>query len=383
MGENLRMVYGITGEMLAEYDGATNNLEKEYLYGANGLAATIESGVGTQYVTADTLGSARLITNSTGAVISRRDYQPFGEELFLAGGRTIAQGYSSPTDNLRQKFTGKERDEETGLDYFGERYYSSTQGRFTTVDSLMASAKSSNPQTWSRYAYVLNNPLSYVDPTGEEEHPATEEEQPATQDPIIKFEKFGTVKVLGKSLTVYVAANQSKEQKEKQFSQFAAGAGSINAHASELTKEEKATIGTITALVALPAGIEYGQTFSAQGIDNVMVNGNWTEGVDTNSGTVFFTAGRLEGQTAEQTASDIGHEGKHKRDADTRTGAEAPGALFRLGPRRASDLSERRADQFQLRLYRKLVGLKPTQDDAVTKSLKDDIRSPHKGAAIY
>lgn len=62
--------------------------------------------------------------------------------------------------------TGKERDAETGLDYFGARYLSAAQGRFTTPDPLGASGKASNPQTWNRYAYALNNPLKFVDPDG-------------------------------------------------------------------------------------------------------------------------------------------------------------------------------------------------------------------------
>ncbi len=64
------------------------------------------------------------------------------------------------------KFTGKERDSESGLDYFGARYDASSLGRFMTPDPLMASAHASNPQTWNRYSYALNNPLRYVDPTG-------------------------------------------------------------------------------------------------------------------------------------------------------------------------------------------------------------------------
>ncbi|MFN9456202.1 MAG: RHS repeat-associated core domain-containing protein [Acidobacteriota bacterium] len=62
--------------------------------------------------------------------------------------------------------TGKERDAETGLDYFGARYFSGAQGRFTSPDPLGASARASNPQTWNRYTYALNNPLRYVDPDG-------------------------------------------------------------------------------------------------------------------------------------------------------------------------------------------------------------------------
>jgi RHS repeat-associated protein len=73
---------------------------------------------------------------------------------------------SGEAPSRRGQFTGKERDSETGLDYFGARYFSGAQGRFTTADPLMASARASNPQTWNRYSYALNNPLRYVDPDG-------------------------------------------------------------------------------------------------------------------------------------------------------------------------------------------------------------------------
>lgn len=94
---------------------------------------------------------------------------PFGEELGAGfGGRTNGMGFPGTSDGIRQKFTSKERDVETGLDYFGARYYASTQGRFTSPDQLMASAYVGNPQSWNRYTYALNNPLKYVDPDGME-----------------------------------------------------------------------------------------------------------------------------------------------------------------------------------------------------------------------
>jgi RHS repeat-associated protein len=76
--------------------------------------------------------------------------------------------YPGNPDIESQKFTAKERDAETGMDYFGARYFSGPQGRFTIPDPLMASARASNPQTWNRYAYTLNNPLRYVDQSGME-----------------------------------------------------------------------------------------------------------------------------------------------------------------------------------------------------------------------
>lgn len=60
----------------------------------------------------------------------------------------------------------KERDLESGLDYFINRYHSSIQGRFTSVDPQNAGADSSDPQSWNGYVYARNNPLLLVDPDG-------------------------------------------------------------------------------------------------------------------------------------------------------------------------------------------------------------------------
>jgi RHS repeat-associated protein len=91
---------------------------------------------------------------------------PAGMSLgMMQGGRTTAQGYGV-YDGIRQQFTGKERDTETGLDYFETRYYSSTQGRFTSVDPENADADPQDPQSWNGYAYARNNPLKYQDPDG-------------------------------------------------------------------------------------------------------------------------------------------------------------------------------------------------------------------------
>src|SRR5579864_8345162 len=64
------------------------------------------------------------------------------------------------------KFTGKERDSESGLDNFGARYNSSQYGRFMTPDPGNAGADPTNPQSWNGYSYVWNNPLAMIDPSG-------------------------------------------------------------------------------------------------------------------------------------------------------------------------------------------------------------------------
>lgn len=70
-------------------------------------------------------------------------------------------------DSVEQKFTGKIRDGESGLDYFGERYYSSLHGRFTSPDKPFADQDIVEPQSWNLYSYVRNNPLKYIDDFGD------------------------------------------------------------------------------------------------------------------------------------------------------------------------------------------------------------------------
>ncbi len=121
-----------------------------------------------QWLVSDQLGTPRMIFDLSGALAStkRHDYLPFGEELFApTGGRSAAMGYSGG-DGVRQQFTQYERDFETGLDYAQARYYSSVQGRFVSGDPLLASGRPQQPGSWNRYAYVLNNPLQFVDPSG-------------------------------------------------------------------------------------------------------------------------------------------------------------------------------------------------------------------------
>jgi RHS repeat-associated protein len=109
----------------------------------------------------DVLGSVRAVTDAQGRVIGRHDFMPFGEEWSAE-----ASGLgSNPVD--KKLFTGKERDTELDLDYFGARYYRTELGRFTTVDpELNIKEALVDPQRWNRYAYVASSPLLLVDPDG-------------------------------------------------------------------------------------------------------------------------------------------------------------------------------------------------------------------------
>ena len=164
-GTTTVFVYNAVGQMVAEYSSVT------------------PSSGGTQYIIADHLGSTRVVMDAGGAVIARHDYLPFGEEISSGiGGRTTGMGYAAD-DGIRQKFTSKERDSETGLDYFLARYYSSAQGRFLSPDEfaggpdfLFGGGESSegalpyaditDPQSLNKYVYVYNRPLVYIDPDG-------------------------------------------------------------------------------------------------------------------------------------------------------------------------------------------------------------------------
>jgi RHS repeat-associated protein len=105
-----------------------------------------------EYYAVDTVGSTRVVFAPDGTVVGRGDYLPFGENLSSA--------------NLpAERFTGQERDAESGMDYFNARNYEPRTGRFNAVDPLVGGALS-NPQLWNRYAYALNNPLAFTDPSG-------------------------------------------------------------------------------------------------------------------------------------------------------------------------------------------------------------------------
>ncbi len=125
-----------------------NNLLKRILVDGG----YIEGGVYYYYMN-DHLGNNRVVANASGTVVQKNHYYPFGMSFAEASG-TSTQPY---------KYNGKELDGRNGLNMYdySARYYESAVGRFTSVDPLAEKYYSISP-----YAYVANNPLKYVDPTG-------------------------------------------------------------------------------------------------------------------------------------------------------------------------------------------------------------------------
>ena len=108
---------------------------------------------GVFYYHPDHLGSATWITSDRGQVVQYLHYMPYGE---------LWVNQQSNSYDERFKFTGKERDAETGYDYFGARYYSSMLGHWLSVDPLIDVYVSKSP-----YMYAHGNPLRYTDMNGE------------------------------------------------------------------------------------------------------------------------------------------------------------------------------------------------------------------------
>jgi RHS repeat-associated protein len=160
-----------TGAISYGYDGDGRRVQKTvgtsvtvYVYDASGEVAAeygSPTDTGTAYLNADHLGSTRLMTN--GSEIKHYDYFPFGEDIGQGIGARDATyptgAYPGTPDSQAMKFTGKERDAETGLDYFGARYFSGAQGRFTSPDALFIDQHLLFPQSWNLYTYAGNSPL--------------------------------------------------------------------------------------------------------------------------------------------------------------------------------------------------------------------------------
>ncbi len=142
------LIYDARGKLIAEYGGTDS---------------TDEGGV--KFVHQDLQGSTRGLTNLTGTVLARIDYQAFGEEIPNNIGQRTAQGYET-SDSIRQRYGLTNRDEATELDDTWFRKLEQRGGRWTTPDPYKGSMNLGNPQSFNRYSYVENEPTNYIDPSG-------------------------------------------------------------------------------------------------------------------------------------------------------------------------------------------------------------------------
>src|SRR5437879_3411566 len=149
--------YGMDTDPLDESD-ASGNLTDEYVFfGGKRIARRNVSSGNIFYYFVDHLGTSRVIVQAGQTTpCYDADFYPFGGERIVTN--TCPQNY---------KFTGKERDSESGLDNFGRRYYASTYGRFLSADSIDNDFVTADPRSLNRYGYARNNPLKFIDPTGE------------------------------------------------------------------------------------------------------------------------------------------------------------------------------------------------------------------------
>ncbi len=162
-------VFGQGGEQVTEMlvAGGQSSWAHTNVFAGGVLLATYDP-VGLHFQLRDWLGNRRVQTNAFGQVEEKCQNNPFGNGLscsFPDGAPVTAD------DATEHHFTGKERDTESGLDYFGARYYASSMGRFMSPDwsakeEPVPYAKLDDPQSLNLYGYVGNNPLSRTDADG-------------------------------------------------------------------------------------------------------------------------------------------------------------------------------------------------------------------------
>jgi RHS repeat-associated protein len=161
-------VLGQGGEQVSELDGSGNWMHTNVYVGGQ-LLATLDPVAGhsydhpaVHYQLADWLGTRRMQVSPIGTLEETCQSLPFGDEL-----NCVPTSAATSDDATEHHFTGKERDAESGNDYFGARYFASSMGRFMSPDpSGLTYADPTNPQSLNLYSYALNDPLKFLDPTG-------------------------------------------------------------------------------------------------------------------------------------------------------------------------------------------------------------------------
>ena len=160
-------VLGPKGEQVTEMEVSSGQQSWAHTnVNAGGMLLATYDPRGLHFQLTDWLGSRRVQTNAFGEVEST------WRNLLYGNGQVGSSPPGAPAsadDATEHHFTGQQRDNESGLDYFNARYYGSTIGRFTSPDpSGLGYAQQTDPQSFNLYGYVRNNPLRFVDPSGME-----------------------------------------------------------------------------------------------------------------------------------------------------------------------------------------------------------------------
>jgi len=150
-------IYSFDGKLLAEYDAA-GVCQKDYIYMGSKLLAEYQPVIAKYYYyTSDQINSTRIITDGTGTVVYSALFDPYGGMQ--------KQWVNTYSPSL--KFSGKERESGSEMDYFAARYYDHLRYRFISADPLINKDEAfANPQLWNLYSYCRNNPITFFDPDG-------------------------------------------------------------------------------------------------------------------------------------------------------------------------------------------------------------------------
>jgi RHS repeat-associated protein len=178
-------LYSHDGKLMAEYDH-NGNAVKYYLYMGSRLIAEYQPDTNKYYYyMSDQINSTRIVTDENGDVVYSEAYGPYGD----------VQKTWTKTYEPKLKFSGKEREVYSDLDYFGARYYDSNRYRFISVDPIINKEEAlTNPQMWNLYTYSRNNPITYFDPDGRisesmgrHEYTVAEHLGKASNDPVTRM----------------------------------------------------------------------------------------------------------------------------------------------------------------------------------------------------
>jgi RHS repeat-associated protein len=332
-----RYLVDLGGEQVTEMsESGGESWQHSNLWVVSRLTATYDRN-GLHYELADPLGTKREQVNIAGHVENQWTSLPFGNDL------NNPPGYSTP-DATEHHFTGKERDTESGNDYFGARYYASTMGRWLSPDwsakyEPVPYAKLDNPQTLNLYAYVLNNPLTHFDPDGhacdslwhcaqgflnavEVKVSASLGSQGSVQWGVAKAEYHATFAgVEGKSglgggikdasVTTGVGASASASAGPANCSvsvKAEAKASTADGASANISASAKVSLGTTSGSASATMGTEGPKTSAEAGADtDWKVGGSFTAGVGVGGAINFSQLGRAFGDLGDSLSGAAGY----------------------------------------------------------------------------